>query len=150
MTFKRHWLLSWGGVLAGNKDIWANNVRFTNDDGSTCYYATYTAYDGRVTFPQMLETEDFLHFRVSTLNGPEVRNKGFALFPRMVNGQYAMLSRQDNPIPMISSPPYPAPIGITAIRTRRIKSRAASLGHWSSSRQSPRTMTTTMRWYITM
>ena len=45
---------------------------------------------------QMLETEDFLHFKVSTLNGPEVRNKGFALFPRMVNGQYAMLSRQDN------------------------------------------------------
>ena len=34
--------------------------------------------------------------RSSTLNGPEVKNKGFALFPRMVNGQYAMLSRQDN------------------------------------------------------
>jgi predicted GH43/DUF377 family glycosyl hydrolase len=44
----------------------------------------------------LLETEDFLHFGVSTLNGPEVKNKGFALFPRMVNGQYAMLSRQDN------------------------------------------------------
>jgi predicted GH43/DUF377 family glycosyl hydrolase len=44
----------------------------------------------------MLETEDFFHFKVSTLNGPEVRNKGFALIPRMVNGQYAMLSRQDN------------------------------------------------------
>src|SRR5437764_1144569 len=44
----------------------------------------------------MLKTEDFLHFRVSTLNGPEVRNKGFAMFPRVVNGQYAMLSRQDN------------------------------------------------------
>ena len=49
-----------------------------------------------MTLPQLLETEDFLHFKVSTLNGPEVRNKGFALFPRMVNGQYAMLSRQDN------------------------------------------------------
>ena len=44
----------------------------------------------------MLETDDFLHFKMGTLNGPEVRNKGFALFPRMVNGQYAMLSRQDN------------------------------------------------------
>jgi predicted GH43/DUF377 family glycosyl hydrolase len=74
----------------------ARFVRFTHDDGRVCYYATYTAYDGRLTLPQMLETEDFLHFRVSTLNGPEVRNKGFALFPRMVNGQYAMLSRQDN------------------------------------------------------
>jgi predicted GH43/DUF377 family glycosyl hydrolase len=74
----------------------ARFVRFTHPDGRVSYYATYTAYDGRVTFPQMLETEDFFHFRVSTLNGPEVKNKGFALFPRMVNGQYAMLSRQDN------------------------------------------------------
>jgi predicted GH43/DUF377 family glycosyl hydrolase len=74
----------------------ARFVRFAHADGRVCYYATYTAYDGRVTFPQMLETEDFLHFKVSTLNGPEVKNKGFAMFPRMVNGQYAMLSRQDN------------------------------------------------------
>jgi predicted GH43/DUF377 family glycosyl hydrolase len=74
----------------------ARFVRFTHDDGRVCYYATYTAYDGRVVLPQMLETEDFLHFKVNTLNGPEVRNKGFALFPRMVNGHYAMLSRQDN------------------------------------------------------
>jgi predicted GH43/DUF377 family glycosyl hydrolase len=74
----------------------ARFVRFTHPDGRVVYYATYTAYDGRVTLPQMLETEDFLHFKVGTLNGPEVRNKGFALFPRLVNGQYAMLSRQDN------------------------------------------------------
>jgi predicted GH43/DUF377 family glycosyl hydrolase len=74
----------------------ARFVRFTYDDGRVRYYATYTAFDGRVTLPQLLDTEDFLHFGLSTLNGPEVRNKGFALFPRMVNGQYAMLSRQDN------------------------------------------------------
>jgi predicted GH43/DUF377 family glycosyl hydrolase len=74
----------------------ARFVRFTHTDGRACYYATYTAFDGRVTLPQMLDTEDFLHFGLSTLNGPEVRNKGFALFPRLVNGQYAMLSRQDN------------------------------------------------------
>lgn len=74
----------------------ARFVRFTHDDGRILYYATYTAYDGRVTLPQMLETTDFLDFKVGTLNGPEVKNKGFALFPRMVNGQYAMLSRQDN------------------------------------------------------
>jgi predicted GH43/DUF377 family glycosyl hydrolase len=74
----------------------ARFVRFTHDDGRVRYHATYTAYDGRVVLPQMLETEDFLQFKVSTLNGPEVKNKGFALFPRMVNGQYAMLSRQDN------------------------------------------------------
>ena len=74
----------------------ARFVRFLHDDGRMSYYATYTAYDGHVTLPQMLETEDFLHFKVSTMNGPQVKNKGFALFPRMVNGQYAMLSRQDN------------------------------------------------------
>jgi predicted GH43/DUF377 family glycosyl hydrolase len=74
----------------------ARFVQFYTDDGSTVYYATYTAYDGRVVFPQLLETEDFLHFRLRTLNGPEVRNKGFALFPRKVNGHYVMLSRQDN------------------------------------------------------
>src|SRR5207302_5994342 len=72
----------------------ARFVRFTHDDGRISYYGTYTAYDGRVTLPQMLETEDFFHFKVGTLNGPEVKNKGFALFPRVVNGQYAMLSRQ--------------------------------------------------------
>jgi predicted GH43/DUF377 family glycosyl hydrolase len=74
----------------------ARFVRFTHDDGRVRFYATYTAYDGRVILPQMLETEDFLHFKVGTLNGPEVRNKGFALFPRKINGQFAMLSRQDN------------------------------------------------------
>jgi predicted GH43/DUF377 family glycosyl hydrolase len=74
----------------------ARFVQFRNDDGSTRYYATYTAYDGRLTFPQLLETEDFQRFALCTLNGPEVRNKGFALFPRKVNGLYAMLSRQDN------------------------------------------------------
>jgi predicted GH43/DUF377 family glycosyl hydrolase len=74
----------------------ARFVAFHNDDGGVVYYATYTAYDGRLVFPQLLETEDFQRFRLCTLNGPEVRNKGFALFPRKVNGNYAMLSRQDN------------------------------------------------------
>ena len=74
----------------------ARFVAFHNDDGGILYYATYTAYDGRLVFPQLLETEDFQRFTLCTLNGPEVRNKGFALFPRKVNGQYAMLSRQDN------------------------------------------------------
>lgn len=70
-------------------------VQFNEDDGSVRYYATHTAFDGRVTLPELLETSDFVRFRISTLNGPEVRNKGLALFPRKVNGLYAMLSRQD-------------------------------------------------------
>ena len=74
----------------------ARFVDFTDDNGDRMYYATYTAYNGKVTFPQLLCTRDFMHFEISTLNGPQVENKGMALFPRKINGQYAMLSRQDN------------------------------------------------------
>ncbi len=74
----------------------ARFVRFQNDDGSFTCYATYTAYDGKITLPQLLETTDFIHFKFSTLNGPAVQNKGMALFPRKINGQYVMLSRQDD------------------------------------------------------
>ncbi|RIV25369.1 glycosidase [Fibrisoma montanum] len=73
----------------------ARFVQFTDDNGEVTYYATYTAYNGRVTFPQLLETKDFTHFNINTLNGAEVSNKGMALFPRKVNGKYAMISRQD-------------------------------------------------------
>ncbi len=74
----------------------ARFVCFRNDNGSSIYYATFTAYDGRVVMPQLMETSDFLHFRVITLNGPAAQNKGMALFPRKINGLYAMISRQDN------------------------------------------------------
>jgi len=74
----------------------ARFVEFRDDKGEPTYYATYTAFDGEVFFPQLLETRDFLHFKSSTLNGPAVKNKGMALFPRKINGRYAMLSRQDN------------------------------------------------------
>ena len=74
----------------------ARFVRFQNDDGSFTYYATYTAYDGKITLPQLLETPDFVHFKFRTLNGPAVQNKGMALFPRKINGKFVMLSRQDD------------------------------------------------------
>jgi predicted GH43/DUF377 family glycosyl hydrolase len=74
----------------------ARFVQFTDDDGLVTYYATYTAYNGRVFIPQLLETPDFVQFKVSTLNGPAVQNKGLALFPRKVSGHYAVVSRQDN------------------------------------------------------
>lgn len=74
----------------------ARFVRLRDDDGSVTYYATYTAYNGRAILPQLIETQDFLHFRVLTLNGSAVQNKGMALFPRRINGRYAMLSRQDD------------------------------------------------------
>jgi len=74
----------------------ARFVRFIEDDGSVIYYATYTAFNGRVILPQLIETADFLNFRVLTLNGQAVQNKGMALFPRRIDGRYAMLSRQDD------------------------------------------------------
>ncbi len=74
----------------------ARFVRFVDDDGSVTYYATYTAYNGHDILPQLIRTEDFLHFRILTLNGAAVQNKGMALFPRRIGGRYAMLSRQDN------------------------------------------------------
>jgi predicted GH43/DUF377 family glycosyl hydrolase len=70
-------------------------VQLTDDDGATHYLATYTAYDGRVVLPQMLTTNDFLTFKITTLNGPQAQDKGMALFPRRIKGRYAMLSRQD-------------------------------------------------------
>jgi len=74
----------------------ARFVRFIEDDGSITYYATYTAYNGRVILPQLIETEDFLNFRALTLNGPAVQNKGMALFPRRIDGRYVMLTRHDD------------------------------------------------------
>jgi len=73
----------------------ARFVRFVEDDGSVCYYATYTAFDGHDILPQFIETRDFLRFQVRTLNGACVQNKGMALFPRRIGGKYAMLSRHD-------------------------------------------------------
>ncbi len=86
----------------------ARFVKFTDDDGTVTYCATYTAYNGRAILPQFIETQDFLHFRVLTLNGNGVQNKGMAFFPRRINGQYAMLSRQDdeNLFIMLSKHPH--------------------------------------------
>jgi predicted GH43/DUF377 family glycosyl hydrolase len=74
----------------------ARFVRFVDEGGTSCYYATYTAYNGHAILPQLIETPDFMSFRVRTLNGSAVQNKGMALFPRRVNGQFAMISRQDD------------------------------------------------------
>jgi predicted GH43/DUF377 family glycosyl hydrolase len=72
----------------------ARFVRFV-DDGDVAYYATYAAFDGDRAQTQLLETRDFLGFRISTLNGRHANTKGMALFPRRVCGRYAMISRTD-------------------------------------------------------
>lgn len=73
----------------------ARFVRFVHDDKSVAYYATYTAFDGLEVLPQLIETADFVSFRVSTLNGAHAVNKGMALFPRLIDGKYVMLARSD-------------------------------------------------------
>jgi predicted GH43/DUF377 family glycosyl hydrolase len=67
-----------------------------NDDGKKTFYATYTAYSGRGIRSELMETTDFLSFRMSPLSGAATRNKGMALFPEKIDGQYAMIGRQDN------------------------------------------------------
>jgi len=73
----------------------ARFVRFTGNGGAVKYYATYTAYDGFEIVPQLIETDDFVTFTIATLNGHAAQNKGMALFPRLINGKYVMLSRRD-------------------------------------------------------
>jgi predicted GH43/DUF377 family glycosyl hydrolase len=67
-----------------------------NEDGERTYYATYTAYNGKAIRSELLQTRDFLKFRMTPLRGAATRNKGMALFPRRLNGRYAMIARQDN------------------------------------------------------
>jgi predicted GH43/DUF377 family glycosyl hydrolase len=73
----------------------ARFVDFSNG-GRKLYYATYTAYNGRAIRSELIETADFLSFRMSPLKGAASQNKGMALFPRKIEGKYAMIARQDN------------------------------------------------------
>jgi predicted GH43/DUF377 family glycosyl hydrolase len=73
----------------------ARFVEFENGDRKT-FYATYTAYSGRAIRSELIETADFRSFRMTPLSGPATRNKGMALFPRRIDGRYAMIGRQDN------------------------------------------------------
>ena len=73
----------------------ARFVRFVDDDGCITYYATCAAYNGFKSLPQFIETEDFFRFKVHTLNGRCVQDKGMALFPRKIAGEYVMVARQD-------------------------------------------------------
>jgi len=73
------------------------DARFVDFEGARrTFYATYTAYSGKAIRSELLETRDFLSFRMSPLRGAAAQNKGMALFPRKLNGQYAMIGRQDN------------------------------------------------------
>lgn len=73
----------------------ARFVKFTDDNGKVTYYATYTAYDGFAILPKLMKTSDFYHFKVMPIHGEYAQNKGMSLFPRKINGKYAMIARSD-------------------------------------------------------
>jgi predicted GH43/DUF377 family glycosyl hydrolase len=66
------------------------------DAGQSIFYATYTAYSGRAIRSELIETRDFVSFRMTPLRGGASKNKGMGLFPRKIGGRYAMIGRQDN------------------------------------------------------
>ena len=83
--------------VSRNETQGMEDARFVRvvDDGEETYYATYTANNGFSAVPQLIETRDFLEFKIITLNGRSARGKGLALFPRRIGGRWAMLGRQD-------------------------------------------------------
>ncbi|GHH22641.1 glycosidase [Sphingomonas glacialis] len=71
-------------------------VRFTEDDGTTTYHGTYTAFSGSTARPELLSGDGSETFIMRALTGDAAGAKGMALFPRRVGGQYIMLGRQDS------------------------------------------------------
>jgi predicted GH43/DUF377 family glycosyl hydrolase len=71
-------------------------VHFTDDDGSSLFYGTYTAYNGFRIFPQLLNYRPNGSIEINMLSGNCAKNKGMALFPRKIRGKYAMVARLDN------------------------------------------------------
>lgn len=73
----------------------ARFVKYTNNAGVVSYIAIYNANDGQEILPHLLETYDFYHFKMMPLHGIGAHQKGMALFPRKIKGQYVMISRLD-------------------------------------------------------
>ena len=84
--------------VTGAQSNGIEDARFVafDEDGKTVFRATYTAYSGRMIRSELIETSDFLSFRMSPLRGSAAVNKGMALFPRKIGGRYAMISRHDS------------------------------------------------------
>lgn len=73
----------------------ARFVRFTDDDGSVEYRASYTAYDGHAIASRLIVTTDFRRFSIHRLTGAPARTKGMAFFPRRIGGRLLALARSD-------------------------------------------------------
>lgn len=71
-------------------------TRFVDDDGSVTYHGTFTAFGGAEARSELLSGTDFRSFEMRALAGSAASAKGMALFPRRIDGRYAMLGRQDS------------------------------------------------------
>ena len=122
-------------VVAPVTDAQVNGIedaRFVafDDAGQTIYHATYTAYSGRTIRSELLTTSDFRRFRMAPLHGSATRNKGMALFPRRIDGRYAMIGRQDNEnLFLITSDDLCAWEGGTAILTPKFPWEFVQIGN---------------------
>ncbi len=70
-------------------------TEFSHDNGEREWIGTYTAYSGHSIGSELLRTHDFDRFALTPITGAAGRNKGMALFPRKIGGDYVMLGRQD-------------------------------------------------------
>jgi predicted GH43/DUF377 family glycosyl hydrolase len=70
-------------------------TKFTHENGQDEWIWPCTAYSGRGIRSELTRTTDFAHFELAPLIGPAAANKGMALFPRKLDGQFAMVGRQD-------------------------------------------------------
>jgi predicted GH43/DUF377 family glycosyl hydrolase len=70
-------------------------TRFEHENGEVEWLGTYTAYSGQAIRSEMLRTLDFRTFALTPLAGSAAVNKGMALFPRSIGGNYVMIGRQD-------------------------------------------------------
>lgn len=82
----------------------ARFVRFIDEEADSLgatgkelvtYFGTYTAFDGAKVAPHMLKTRDFVTFEIQPMIGAAAQNKGMALFPRKIHGQFWGISRWD-------------------------------------------------------
>ena len=70
-------------------------VQFRHDGGEVEWLGTYTAYNGATIQSELMRTRDLRAFELVPMTGTAARNKGIALFPRKIGGEYLSIGRQD-------------------------------------------------------
>jgi predicted GH43/DUF377 family glycosyl hydrolase len=71
-------------------------VRFTDEAGTPSFLGTYTAFDGRDARCELFRGTGVNTFELTALEGSVPAGKGMALFPRLVDGRFNMIGRQDS------------------------------------------------------